>query len=549
MACSKLFSGDLPELISEIIYYFHHDYKTLHSCILVNRLWCRLAIPLLWEDPFSIPTRNCNFIKFYLYNLNDVDKRKLNEYGIIYDLFSSNTLFNYPRFIKCLNIDKISFSVEKWMATRTLITGKNLAIQSIFKSLFKTFIENENNVNLHTFEVEIKTNPCNSNFNTTYELILQNPNFLHNIRKFKILYYHSIMEIFEANFDSFLNLLYSNCKLISSFHFEFSNNVLIDKQISQLINSQQNLKKIIFQEHLSSSYYSFLSLKSHNHSNTLRIIVFCRVSFINMIDLGEAIEQLNVLESIHILYCSTLYYFIKQIINITKPFKLKSLFMNNNSLEINSLKLLLEKSGNYLENFVLNSVTYNEEKSQLLELLIKYCANISFLDLMGLDHQNIFLVFGLIENIEQNLNYLSIDILNYSNHHLCDDALLSSIVLLNLGQILPHKLEYLNLSLKINPIDLKVFLESSQNTFIRKLLINDADQKESKEILPYIKEYIMKKKRVRYLAILGNLSGEEKNLITSIDEIKEFELYDIKVQHYDILFIQICNYINFLKQY
>ncbi|CAB5182254.1 unnamed protein product [Rhizophagus irregularis] len=502
MACSKLFSGDLPELISEIIYYFHHDYKTLHSCILVNRLWCRLAIPLLWEDPFSIPTRNCNFIKFYLYNLNDVDKRKLNEYGIIYDLFSSNTLFNYPRFIKCLNIDKISFSVEKWMATRTLITGKNLAIQSIFKSLFKTFIENENNVNLHTFEVEIKTNPCNSNFNTTYELILQNPNFLHNIRKFKILYYHSIMEIFEANFDSFLNLLYSNCKLISSFHFEFSNNVLIDKQISQLINSQQNLKKIIFQEHLSSSYYSFLSLKSHNHSNTLRIIVFCRVSFINMID-----------------------------------------------LEINSLKLLLEKSGNYLENFVLNSVTYNEEKSQLLELLIKYCANISFLDLMGLDHQNIFLVFGLIENIEQNLNYLSIDILNYSNHHLCDDALLSSIVLLNLGQILPHKLEYLNLSLKINPIDLKVFLESSQNTFIRKLLINDADQKESKEILPYIKEYIMKKKRVRYLAILGNLSGEEKNLITSIDEIKEFELYDIKVQHYDNLFIQICNYINFLKQY
>ncbi|POG67151.1 hypothetical protein GLOIN_2v1779695 [Rhizophagus irregularis DAOM 181602=DAOM 197198] len=495
MACSKLFSGDLPELISEIIYYFHHDYKTLHSCILVNRLWCRLAIPLL----------------------------KLNEYGIIYDLFSSNTLFNYPRFIKCLNIDKISFSVEKWMATRTLITGKNLAIQSIFKSLFKTFIENENNVNLHTFEVEIKTNPCNSNFNTTYELILQNPNFLHNIRKFKILYYHSIMEIFEANFDSFLNLLYSNCKLISSFHFEF--------------------------KHLSSSYYSFLSLKSHNHSNTLRIIVFCRVSFINMIDLGEAIEQLNVLESIHILYCSTLYYFIKQIINITKPFKLKSLFMNNNSLEINSLKLLLEKSGNYLENFVLNSVTYNEEKSQLLELLIKYCANISFLDLMGLDHQNIFLVFGLIENIEQNLNYLSIDILNYSNHHLCDDALLSSIVLLNLGQILPHKLEYLNLSLKINPIDLKVFLESSQNTFIRKLLINDADQKESKEILPYIKEYIMKKKRVRYLAILGNLSGEEKNLITSIDEIKEFELYDIKVQHYDNLFIQICNYINFLKQY
>ena len=63
MACSKLFSGDLPELINEIIQYFHNDFSTLHSCILVNRLWCRLAIPLLWEDPFSIPTENYHFIK------------------------------------------------------------------------------------------------------------------------------------------------------------------------------------------------------------------------------------------------------------------------------------------------------------------------------------------------------------------------------------------------------------------------------------------------------------------------------------------------------
>src|SRR5581483_4645807 len=53
MSCSKIFSGDLPELIYEIIKYFHDDFKTLYSCILVNRLWCRLAIPLLWEDPFA----------------------------------------------------------------------------------------------------------------------------------------------------------------------------------------------------------------------------------------------------------------------------------------------------------------------------------------------------------------------------------------------------------------------------------------------------------------------------------------------------------------
>ncbi|RIA78781.1 hypothetical protein C1645_842341 [Glomus cerebriforme] len=74
MACSKLFSGDLPELLNEIIQYFQNDYKTLYSCLLVNRLLCRLIIPLLWEDPFTAVVhkfrfQNYHFIEIYLNNL------------------------------------------------------------------------------------------------------------------------------------------------------------------------------------------------------------------------------------------------------------------------------------------------------------------------------------------------------------------------------------------------------------------------------------------------------------------------------------------------
>jgi len=109
MSYSKLFSGDLPELIYEIIKDFQNDSSSLHSCILVNRLWCRLTIPLLWEDPFSIikyynfPSYKSQyyFIEIYLCNLNGDDKTKFNEYGINCDLLTSNTLFNYPTFIKC----------------------------------------------------------------------------------------------------------------------------------------------------------------------------------------------------------------------------------------------------------------------------------------------------------------------------------------------------------------------------------------------------------------------------------------------------------------
>src|SRR6266496_5894829 len=175
MACSKIFLGDLPELLNDIIQYFHHDYKTLHSCILVNRLWCRLAIPLLWEDPFSMKLpKNYHFIEIYLHYLNDDYKTKLNEYGINNNSFPSNTLFNYPSFIQCLNTRKIGRSIEKWISTvRTSTTNEqpsNYSIQNtnfsysypninqiitklIYKSLFLIFVESE--VNLHTFEFKI----------------------------------------------------------------------------------------------------------------------------------------------------------------------------------------------------------------------------------------------------------------------------------------------------------------------------------------------------------------------------------------------------------
>ena len=118
MTCSKIFSVDLPEITNEIIQYFYHDYNTLYSCILVNRLWCRLAIPLLWEDPFSIPTKNYSFIYIYLSSLNQYDKAKLREYGIIDDSINSNTLFNYPKFIKYLNTIKIRSFIKRWKSQK-----------------------------------------------------------------------------------------------------------------------------------------------------------------------------------------------------------------------------------------------------------------------------------------------------------------------------------------------------------------------------------------------------------------------------------------------
>ncbi|PKK74695.1 hypothetical protein RhiirC2_774496 [Rhizophagus irregularis] len=430
MSCSKVFSGNFPELIYNITKYFQNDISTLHSCILVNREWCRLVIPLLWENPFSTRTKNYNFIKFYLQNLDDDLKKKLNIYNID-KLLPSNTLFNYICFIRYLNIWKMISSINIWIKDVLRIlkpinrneSGLRKLIQTL---LFKILIGNE--VNLHTLDIVIfSISNYKSYYYDIFEIILQNPNFIiNNVRN--------------------LNLSIG----VSSSRYSNRNNS--DKYITESFPL----------------YKSLLLSKDYNCSNTLNTIIFFRVNLNSITNLDKVFEQLNVLKSVHIIYCCSLKSsFIQQIINLTKPFLLKTLFIEKSEiLQINSLELLLQKSGVYLESFEYLKFDINQ---QLIELIEKYCGNIKNLYLYTSRYHIISSVLNLIENIKQNLNYLSI--------HSFDESIsgirCSSTILRNLGQILPLELEYLNLILNIAVSDFKIFLENIQNTFISKLLIKN----------------------------------------------------------------------------
>jgi hypothetical protein len=112
---------------------------------------------------------------------------------------------------------------------------------------------------------------------------------------------------------------------------------------------------------------------------------------------------------------------------------------------------------------------------------------------------------------------------------------------------------------------LEVFLKNSQNTFIKKFLINNNIQgNDDIGILPFIKEYIMKEKRVEYLAIKDtffnrdprhsvgnvNLLYLKVDLFDLKDEIEEFKLHNVKVQNYRSLTINLIasDVYNFIKK-
>jgi len=201
---------------------------------------------------------------------------------------------------------------------------------------------------------------------------------------------------------------------------------------------------------------------------------------------------------------------------------------NRDEYDIKLLQLLFQKSGKYLENIGFQTLVKDELKQILLELVKNYCVRVKVFDLKLPNIQSIYLAIDSIKNI----NHLHVEARGYGNNYE-----LGSTVLLNLGQILPYKLEYLFLQLReINTSDLETFLKNSRNTFSKKLVITIIDTRID-DILPCIKEHIIKGRRVKYLAIEQIRNFEFLDLSSMVHEVKKFESYDIKVEHCHKLYI------------
>src|SRR5688572_16642873 len=92
------------DFLNDIFEYLIDDMKTLHSCILVNRLWCTVSVRFFW-----IEIRNYYSIIACLPNDS---KELLCEIGFNYLISTLKPpIFNYPSFCKILSIDKIYYNI------------------------------------------------------------------------------------------------------------------------------------------------------------------------------------------------------------------------------------------------------------------------------------------------------------------------------------------------------------------------------------------------------------------------------------------------------
>ncbi|GES78501.1 hypothetical protein GLOIN_2v1780543 [Rhizophagus clarus] len=105
------------DCLLEILEYLENDTSTLHSCILVNRLWCFLAIRILWKRPFEhvYPDKFGSLtIRTYISCLSDEEKQILINNDVeIPDL--SQPFLDYPRYLQHFDCDNFISSVRAWL--------------------------------------------------------------------------------------------------------------------------------------------------------------------------------------------------------------------------------------------------------------------------------------------------------------------------------------------------------------------------------------------------------------------------------------------------
>src|SRR6266496_1994130 len=115
----------LADCLNDIFEYLKNDMVTLHSCLLVNHLWCEVSVRILWRDTLNYSTSN---FRTLIACLPNESKEILYENGIIISTPTSKLpIFRYASFCKVLSINRVNYKIEELLRDQQSSSLQNLS--------------------------------------------------------------------------------------------------------------------------------------------------------------------------------------------------------------------------------------------------------------------------------------------------------------------------------------------------------------------------------------------------------------------------------------
>ncbi|CAG8491337.1 11966_t:CDS:2 [Ambispora gerdemannii] len=120
---SESLAFSLPtEIFKEIFANFDNNYQTLLACALVNRQWCKNAVPILWRVPFKKPgsaSSSTKVFEMFVRCLSPKARARLIAEGI--DELPKpeyQPTFRYLNFLACLDFQLLWETTHEWLVRR-----------------------------------------------------------------------------------------------------------------------------------------------------------------------------------------------------------------------------------------------------------------------------------------------------------------------------------------------------------------------------------------------------------------------------------------------
>src|SRR4051812_18517605 len=127
------------DVIYLVLQELEDDGKTLRSCLLFNRTWCRIIIPILWTNPWKNLKEGGekSLLSVLLSFLPDNSRDNLNQRFNISINYRS-PLFNYIKYCKHLNLSVLENVIN---ASYSLLrVTSSLLFKSIKNEVYKLLI-------------------------------------------------------------------------------------------------------------------------------------------------------------------------------------------------------------------------------------------------------------------------------------------------------------------------------------------------------------------------------------------------------------------------
>ncbi|GBC02807.1 hypothetical protein RclHR1_04830005 [Rhizophagus clarus] len=447
----------IPDCLLEIFSYLKDDRKTLFSCIRVNRLWCRLAIPILWSTPFKYYSQKYTYkiINTYITCLNTQDKVILKKLGLRNCIKNNHNnmkpLFYYPRFLEGFIIDNYTLGLKKWVKEN--FQNENLLrAQQIVDTMMMELIFNEN-CSLKKFKyvnyIEI----------SRIELLKKLSNFnLSLINTFEFLGHGYTKEMYFNILPNLFNQMSKSSRNIKHLSFYFPKTISttittktsiynnndsanLDLSIVNLIKSQNSLESFSTNEFWMkcSTEKIFNSLISH--SNSLKFIKFFTLINFNQ-EFFKYIKQIHSLRTLEFKRFLFFEHFDSNLSNMIIPqnylSQIQNIYFEENDIPFRLIDTIIRLSNHSLKRFyskrILNSIILSSIKS--------FCPNITHL------HISLEKSSDLLLNIIKNLPLISLYLQVRYNF-------------LSLKSCLPISLQYFGLDSEIDQDDLDDLLNNA----------------------------------------------------------------------------------------